>query len=342
MPEVRNILEPLVTSASLDRMIKRTGKTVIFPFYHMVSDDPPPHIRHLYHVKKIKEFRSDLECLLKYFRPASPELLVQKDDQGWPSEPAFILSFDDGLREISETIVPILEEKGIKAIFFLNNNFIGNQDLFFRYKVSLIIESLRQNRPSPIVLKNIAFLMGLVNSDLKSIETGLLEMGHKNQILIGRVSEIADVDFGDYLTRNQPYLDEAEIGNILQKGFYIGGHSMDHPSFLYLSPEDQYREVMKSVIGIRERFGIAYSLFSFPFEDTGVGYGVFRRLYGEGEWVLDASFGTSGLKKEEGFPHYQRIPMEKSAAGAEKYLKSEYFYYILKSIAGLNRIKRSG
>ncbi len=340
MPEIRNILSPVATPLSLGRMIRLTGKTLIFPFYHMVSDDPPPHIRHLYRVKSLAEFRSDLDGMLKYFEPASPEWLINPEKMKPGGKPAFILSFDDGLHEVSEFIAPVLEEKGLNAVFFLNNDFIGNQGLFFRYRVSLLIDRLSLGGLSDRTLKEASRLMGLEKTGRTGLIRAMLDLGYASREMIGRLEEIMDVDTRGYLDSHHPYLDEPEIRNLLDRGFYIGGHSHDHPSFRDLDADAQFDTIISSVEDIRRRFGIPYSLFSFPFSDIGVGKKVFGKLYPEGRTLLDASFGTSGLKADEAYPHFQRIPLEKSGIDAENYLKTEYFYYILKSMTGRNRISR--
>ncbi|HYW96045.1 MAG TPA: polysaccharide deacetylase family protein [Bacteroidales bacterium] len=340
MPGFRNVLMPLATSFSLDKMIRRTGKSVVFPFYHMVSDTPPPHIKHLYRVKSVAEFRTDLDDLLKYFAPLSPEWLLNPRPSTGKGKPAFILSFDDGLHEVSDIIVPVLEAKGINAVFFLNNNFIGNNALFYRYKVSLLIERIRTGHLSDDVLLDVAASMDQREHDQDSLVRGLLSLGYKCSRLISRIARRTDVDFEQYLDDHKPYLDEKEIRSLQKKGFYIGAHSHDHPLFHQLDPEEQYEEVRSSMAGIREKFETGYSFFSFPFSDTGVSRTVLQRLYETPGSVLDASFGTSGLKADEPFPHYQRIPLEKSPARAEKYLKTEFLFYRMKAIAGRNKVKR--
>ncbi len=342
MTELRHILAPVASAFSLARMIRRTGKMLIFPFYHTVSDDPPPYIRHLYRVKSTDEFRRDLDELLKYFEPASPGLLTEPDTTGRPDKPAFILSFDDGLREVSDIIVPLLEKKGINAVFFLNNHFIGNKDLFFRYKVSLLIDKIRRTDLSPAIRKEVESKLELSVSGDEALVTRLLSLSFDSISLIDRLAGILEVDFITCLSKNRPYLNETEIRKLVEKGFYIGGHSMDHPSFHEMDASSQYEEIVNSVSDLKTRFGVDYSLFSFPFSDTGVGEEVFRRLYNPLHRELDASFGTSGLKRDEPFPHFQRIPLEKSAADAETYLKAEYFYYILKSFTGHNNVRRQG
>ncbi|MFW5820773.1 MAG: hypothetical protein ACOCWA_05750, partial [Bacteroidota bacterium] len=92
----------------LEKMIKRTRQNTVFPFYHAVNDNPGPHLKYLYPVKSEREFKEDLDKILKHFRPVSPTELF--DSEARRKNAGFILSFDDGLREVYEIIAPILKE----------------------------------------------------------------------------------------------------------------------------------------------------------------------------------------------------------------------------------------
>src|SRR5690554_3145448 len=99
---------------------------IIFPYYHLISDDKCPHVRNLYSVKKVQQFEIELDFLLKHYQPISlEEVLNHIKQKTKPAKPSFLLSFDDGLSECYHTIAPILIQKGLNAIFFLNQNFIG-------------------------------------------------------------------------------------------------------------------------------------------------------------------------------------------------------------------------
>ena len=342
MKDVRTILSPLLQQMSLKRAIRQTGKKLVLPFYHAISDIPPAHIRHLYRVKSQREFNEDLEQILKYYEPASPAIFKEGRASRYAGKPAFVLSFDDGFSEVAEIIVPLLEKKGINAIFFLNNNFIDNRELFYRCKVSLLIDGLYSLKISRATLKELASMMSLVKQDRESVETGLRSLKFRDQDLIDRQAELLGIDFNAYLQEKRPYLEDRQIRSLLGKGFYVGAHSHQHSWFPHMTPGEQLEEITDSVEDIRNAYNLDYNYFSFPFTDTGIGQEVFSGLYSGAEPKLDASFGTSGLKDEENFPHFQRIPLEKSALPAEQYLRTEYFYYRIKSLVARNRILRPG
>ena len=113
-------LARLARHADLDSLIKWSEQSTVFPFYHAVSEEPLPHISHLYRVRTTAEFEGDLELLLKYFEPMG--LAVYLDQAGEKrGKRGMVLTFDDGLKECHHIIAPLLKKKGIPAVFFLNN-----------------------------------------------------------------------------------------------------------------------------------------------------------------------------------------------------------------------------
>ncbi len=125
-----NLFNRINASRSIPALIKKSGIKIIFPFYHSVSDEDVVHIKHLYPSKNIISFINDLDFLLKYFIPLSIDDFLSKNYD--PDQNYFVLSFDDGLRKMFDVVRPILNKKGIPAIFFLNSAFVDNKDLFYR------------------------------------------------------------------------------------------------------------------------------------------------------------------------------------------------------------------
>ncbi len=125
---------------------KISGHKLIFPFYHLVSDVAVPHVDQLYPIKSVDQFKKDIDFLWTHFNPISYcnlQEYIKRDT--FPQKPSFLLSFDDGLREFHDVVAPILLEKGVPAICFLNSGFIDNRDLMFRYKASLLVNAFSAN-----------------------------------------------------------------------------------------------------------------------------------------------------------------------------------------------------
>jgi len=262
-------------------LIKLSGKKIIYPFYHIISDNPPPHIKHLYPIRSVKQFEKDLDFLQKYFT-------ASEFDSG-NNKPQFILSFDDGLSEVYDIVAPILKRRNIPAIFFVNSAFVDNKDIFKNY-----IFSLKQENP--------------------------------------------ETDYKKYLTNKKPYLTSEQIFELINEGFKIGAHSINHPLFSEISEAEQIKQTKESIDFICKKFGEKQKLFAFPFTDDGVTDVFFNTVF-ENK-IVDYTFGTAGIKDDIFERNIQRIPIEKYGLSAKRHIKTEYLLYIIKKLFGKHVVKR--
>ena len=92
-----------------DELLFQSKAPVFLPFYHTVNKQPLEYIAN-YPIVDEKQFEDQLDYYLKYFHPVSLEELYTKQQA---AKKVFHLSFDDGLRQCSEVIAPILLRKGI-------------------------------------------------------------------------------------------------------------------------------------------------------------------------------------------------------------------------------------
>jgi len=292
-------------------------------------------------VRTEEQFIKDLDFLLKYYRPVGlHEIIDIVKKRKLVNKNVFHLTFDDGLKEVFEIISPILKKKGIPATFFLNTAFIDNKDLFYRYKASILVESLNE---SNIKLKKFSKMNELSptkktnTAGLKKIILGLNYLERNNLDIF---AEYLNIDFKKYLKNQQPYLTSEQIKNLLIDGFTIGAHSVDHPEYSLISLKEQLSQTLKSINELQKKFPVDYKAFAFPFTDFKISLKFFNTVFNKSEPKLDVSFGTAGIKNDSCINNLQRIPIENYKFSTEKYIKSEYLYYSLKSIFNKNTIKR--
>lgn len=322
-----NLLKPLSSVSNifnLKKLINFTGVREIFPFWHIVADKPPKHVKHLYKVRTEKDFIKDIDFLLKYYKPAD---ISEFNIENRNTENKFYLSFDDGLRECYEIIAPILISKGIHASFFVNTDFVDNNDLFYKYKASILYDK---------------FLEKSKNENLKRKIYGILEnadffkINFQNKTMLDDIAAILDIDFSQYLKKEQPYMKLEQIKYLQNKGFTIGAHSAQHPLFSEISIENQISQTECSLNFIANNFSPEYHYFAFPFSDNEVSISFFENIFNYKN--LRFTFGTAGIKYDTFENNIQRIAMEKTNMNAEKYLKTMYLAYILKKYSHLSNI----
>ena len=321
---------------SLLKKVMRTN--LIIPLYHIVSNDEILHIKHLYGHKNIKQFKDDIDFLLKHFSPIDLfDLLKSLNSGSSLPKRSFLLTFDDGFREIYDVIAPIISEKGVPATFFINSAFIDNKNLCFQHKASILVEHFERSM-SLGLRKKIREVLLNNEVEFNDIKSGILSITYRKKHLIDEIAQLMNVDFNDYLSKNNPYLTSDQINGLINDGFAIGAHSIDHPLYSLLSLEDQLYQTIESVKLIRERFCLDYSAFAFPHSDNMVSKKFFVELYNSG--LVDVTFGTSGMIKDCVPNNLQRFSMEKPLMPAERIIASQFARKFYRLITGRGKIKR--
>lgn len=306
---------------------------VVFPFYHAVSDTPLQHLSHVYPIRTVQAFQQDLEFLLKHFEPVSVKHLLESSGEKRSSPPRMVLSFDDGLVQCHETIMPVLQRMGIPAVFFLNNDFIDNRGLFYRYRVSLLLERLPHL--SDTEKKEAAELLHCKPSGLPS---AIRKISYPDRRITDRLAELWGLSFVDYQRGNPVYMSSIQVRDLVGKGFEVGAHGTDHPWFASMSGQEALEQVRKSVEDIRTRFLLEYRYFAFPFTDYGVSDETIGQLFEE--QIIDAGFGTAGLKEDRWERYFQRIPMEFGKYAGKKLIQGELLRQVARKRAGMNLVDR--
>ena len=313
----------------IEVLIKFSKIKRIYPFYHGVTDKDSEITNHLYKLKTKEEFKNDLEYILKHFKPLKTIHTTSFSLKGDKSLGcAFLLTFDDGLRSFYTEIVPILKEKRITAISFLNSDFINNKSLFFRYKINLIIFKIKNTSLSEIEKIKLKKVIGLNRFNEKAIIKELLVIKSKEIKRINEIGKIVGLDFKNKLNEIKPYMSTNEIKYLISNGFYIGAHSQSHPNFEILDLDNQLKETFNSIKFIQDEFNLGYKFFAFPFSD----YGVNLTFFNEMNKNNIVTFGTAGILGGKSSSDIQRIPMEyKKKYSAERIIKGELLYFIIKN-----------
>lgn len=316
---------------------KFTGQKLIFPFYHTVSNERLPYIKYLFKTRNICQFEKDIDFLLKHFEPIDWKEIKDKVQKQIPfRKNYFLLTFDDGLKEVYTTISPVLLKKGIPSVFFINPYFIDNKAMFYRFKLSYLLTHMQENEIHKSQFNEI--MKALQCHSPKMIKQGIMRLEFKKYEKINQIADILEIDFDLVLEKYKPYLTTREIKQLIKQGFSIGAHSLEHPCYKEITYNEQIKQTVESVQWVKDQFKLDYNLFSFPFSDHFLDKCIFEKIYKEAD--LDMSFGTAGLKNDV-FPyHFQRIAMEKKKSNAQSIVLSQYTKYIAKNLLNMNTLKR--
>lgn len=316
-----------------------TRTPLIIPYFHMVSNDEVLHTKYLYPHKNIKQFKDDLDFLLKNFNPINLFDLIDflKHGRSLP-DMAFLLTFDDGFREMHDIVAPLLLEKGIPATFFINSDFTDNKSICYQHKASILADYFK-GMLSPAVLERIRAVFLKHELNMTDIKNGLLAINYQQKDIIDEIAQFVEIDFNDYLIRTGPYMTTDHIKELINNGFTIGAHSIDHPLYSFLSLEDQLYQTMESIKFIRERFRLDYGVFAFPHTDNGVSKKFFTEVYQSG--LIDVTFGTGGMINDSVPRNIQRFSLESPLMPAKEIIALQFARKINRVMKRCNKIIRN-
>ncbi len=321
----------------LKALIKITGQCMVLPFYHSVTDKDLPHIKNAYGPRSVQQFIEDLDFLCKYYKPVCINELHNCIAKGNKKERIFHLTFDDGLSEFYYEAAPILLKRGIPATIFLNTDFIDNKDMFYRYKVSLIVEKLKKEKNyNPLLLHALNLPL---KADKAAIINKINNLDDINIDVVNEIIKIMNINIEAYLKEYQPYMNQSQIAELKNSGFCIGAHSANHPHLYNLTPEKKRLQVSQCFDDIENRFGILDRYFSFPFTCEGISTDFFNWLFNSISCKL--TFGSSGFKYDISDFHLHRISMELKDQTACSILKKKYAFYLLNMPFYRNEVRRA-
>jgi peptidoglycan/xylan/chitin deacetylase (PgdA/CDA1 family) len=328
------LIKNFIYRFSSKKMFFLFKEQTIFPYYHLVNDKKVLHINHLYPFKNLKTFKSDLEFLITNYKHIEPKNIFQKTSKG-----SCLLTFDDGLEEIYSVIYPILKQKGIKAIFFINPDFVDNKNSLYKHDISLLINHIQSIAFEKSEIKKIAEFLDINFHSEKQFIKELKKIKFKERNKLKMVLKLLNINIENYLKTEKPYITKVQIAEMMNDGHYFGGHTMAHPQLSELSFSEQKKEIIDSIEWLKTNFKINYSLFAFPFSDKNISKKLITELFHYDENIV--LFGNQGLKKDFDKRIIQRFSLENPQKLIAKQIVTENLYMVFNKLTRKYLIKRN-
>jgi peptidoglycan/xylan/chitin deacetylase (PgdA/CDA1 family) len=321
-PAKDRILPTLLSSVPIPLSPAILGTPLVIPYYHIVSDEQVPHVKHLYRYRNVRQFTNDLDFFLAHYESVTlDDLLQHLDEKRSLPKRCFHLTFDDGFREMHDIVAPILRAKGVPATFFLTTGFIDNVDMAHHCKFSLLVEHLAQISNSNVEV-HVQQILAEGRTVRASIQSQMVSTRYAQRHLATEIARVCEYDFGQYLAARQPYLNSDQIRSLLKQGFSIGAHSVDHPLYADLSLKEQTRQTVESIRFLVKHFELDQRVFAFPHSDAGVREEFFKEMRDKRH--LEVSFGTAGMRRHFFRWNLERFSMENSSLPAAQVVRMNY------------------
>jgi peptidoglycan/xylan/chitin deacetylase (PgdA/CDA1 family) len=263
--------------------------------YHYVRPDDPafPHFRHL----RDDLFERQLDYFAEQYRLPSREQFVSAVRTGVPIERGIILTFDDGLKDHFQYVLPALVKRGLFGIFYvpaypyLTGRILDvhrTHLLLGRFGGSLIWESLLR-KISEDMLSHAhveEFRQQTYRNQDNDAYTNLVKRTLNYFIDYRFRSNVTDALMSEFFPdeseiARQFYLSETEMREMQHAGMILGSHTVNHPCMSKISADEQQREIADSFAYIERVIGRAEpKTFCYP-------YGGFHSFTRETENLLE-------------------------------------------------------
>lgn len=327
---VKNILYTLANQ----QLLKFFKSQSVFPYYHLFRDHQVAHIEHLYPFKNIEQFKSDIVLLKENYQSYLPQDILEGN---WKKN-HFLITFDDGLSEVYSVIFPILKQNNIKAVFFINPNFVDNNEGLYKHYISIVISHLKSNGFDQNKLDSISHLFSFTYESVDDFKKKFIHIKYAHRDKLDQVLKLCGINIKEYLKEHQPYITKEQIQEMIDDGQYFGGHTLSHPPLNQLTHEEQKAEIINSIDWLKNNFNIGYSMFAFPFSDQSISRKLLNELFEYDSKIK--LFGNSGLKKDIDQRIIQRFSLENPKKQTAKQIVTENLYMLFNKSVGKYHIKR--
>lgn len=217
---------------------------------------------HSYEVTK-ESFTAQMTQLKAVFNVLPLREAIERLKNGTLPARAACITFDDGYADNATIALPILQQLGLQATFFIATGYLDGGRMFN----DTIIEAIRRSTASSL---DLAF-MGLGHFELSSREAKVsaitailsaikyLPVDERDAIAARIAASATSQSLPDNMM-----MTTAQLKCLHQAGMEIGGHTVHHPILTGLDPDAARQEIRGCKRFLEERLGAPVSFFAYP------------------------------------------------------------------------------
>src|SRR5215831_6083338 len=262
---MKDLAKRAILASGAMRLIS-PGASAAILMYHSVMPDPAAHADSLGGIiHPESEFRAQMELLHRDYHPLSLDEVVENLKTGKPSpKRSVVVTFDDGYTDNCEIAMPVLDQLGIPATFYVTVDCIEQRKLPWPSRLRFAFRKTKLP----------AWTDGRGNSwylhDLDSRERAYLAScdeccqlsGHAQEDFVRRVEEqfqtAVPADSGSLIMTYE------QIRALAQHGHIVGSHTMTHPNMAYITEDQAKIELAESKQRLEQTLQAPVRHFSYP------------------------------------------------------------------------------
>lgn len=227
--------------------------------YHRVLAEPDPLLPGEF---DLASFRAHMQALVDYFRVLPLDEALALLERGKLPARSACITFDDGYRNNYEIALPLLQEYGVTATFFVATGFLDGESMWN----DLVIEGLRETEVDRL--------------DLSRVDLGVhaVSTPHDKRLLLDRLlptlkylpaaqrseTVAAILEACAALPVRGLMMTPAQVVGMRDAGMTIGAHTQTHPILLQCDDDTCEREIHGSKVELEALLGDRVNLFAYP------------------------------------------------------------------------------
>jgi peptidoglycan/xylan/chitin deacetylase (PgdA/CDA1 family) len=262
---MKDLAKRAILASGAMRLIS-PGASAAILMYHSVMPDPAAQGDSLGGIVHSEEqFRAQMDLLRRDYHPISLDDVVKKLKTGEPSpKHSVVVTFDDGYADNFEVAMPILNQLGIPATFYVTVDCVEQRRLpwpsrlryaFRRTEFSVWIDRRGNSWP----LQNFD---SRERAYLASCDECCQLSGQPQEEYVRRVEK----QFGTAVSADSGSLmmNYEQIRSLHRNGHIVGSHTMTHPNMAYIGEHDAKTELAESKQRLEQALQAPVGHFSYP------------------------------------------------------------------------------
>lgn len=229
-------------------------------------------------------FGAQLDLLCEVMTPIDwPAMVAWRKAHGAIPDSAFLLTFDDGLSDHAQVVLPILQERGLRGVFFVQTGVLTDGCMHAAHQTHLLLSKLgvdgltdavnrwldahaphlqEERRIDPNRARMIYHYEEPAPAELKYLLTRSLPMDVGDALL----DDLFAATVGDSRAHAARwYLQWDDLSRMQSAGHTIGAHGHRHDPYDRLSVSEQAADMARCASILREGLGPAPRPFSYPY-----------------------------------------------------------------------------
>ncbi|HNQ77844.1 MAG TPA: polysaccharide deacetylase family protein [Acidobacteriota bacterium] len=258
---------------------------VMYHYVRKLAGSDYPEIKGL----ETRLFEEQIKYILKFYNPVKMEEVIAAvaDGAGLPEMP-ILLTFDDGYKDHSANVLPILRKYGIQGTFFIPGRAVSEKKVLDVNKIHFILAcaSDKENLLRDVEIEiNERCQAADVDHNICLISDNKSASRRYDAGPVGRIKDLLQRDlprelresivdslFRKYVSTEEEefsgslYMNAEDIAFMKDSGMFIGSHSYDHVWMNSLDPIRQREELEKGLKVLTDiGCGSDEIVFSYPY-----------------------------------------------------------------------------